>query len=49
MMADMRRTFTLVTISLALAALSALLGGCSKCDPWWGDRPAACHSALPAR
>jgi hypothetical protein len=49
MMAGMRRTFIFATISLALAALSALLGGCSKCDPWWGDRPAACHSALPAR
>jgi hypothetical protein len=46
MMAGMRRTFILATISLALAAF---VGGCSKCDPWWGDRPAACHSALPAR
>jgi hypothetical protein len=42
----MRRIWLTFTISLALAALA---GGCSKCDPWWGDKPGACHSALPAR
>jgi hypothetical protein len=44
--AVMRRVFAILTVSLALAAG---LGGCSKCDPWWGERPGACHSAVPAR
>jgi hypothetical protein len=42
----MRRTLAILTV---VSALAMLAGGCSKCDPWWGDRPAACHSALPAR
>jgi hypothetical protein len=42
----MRRISTIVA---AAAVLAALLGGCSKCDPWWTDGPHACHSAAPVR
>jgi hypothetical protein len=42
----MRAIFTALTLA---AALTALLGGCSKCDPWWTDGPRTCHSAVPAR
>jgi hypothetical protein len=34
---------------VALVALGTLLGGCSKCDPWWGGKPAACQSGAPVR
>lgn len=38
------------SMAVALILVLALLtGGCSKCDPWWGDKPAACHGAVPAR
>jgi hypothetical protein len=38
-----------VLIALTLLALGALLAGCSKCDPWWGEGPHACHSPAPVR
>ena len=41
--AAMRTLLTAVTLVVALAAL----GGCSKCDPWWGEKPASCQSTLP--
>jgi hypothetical protein len=42
----MRTICTTLTLAVVLAAL---LGGCSKCDPWWTDGPHACHSAVPVR
>jgi hypothetical protein len=42
----MRKVLTALTL---VAALAATLGGCSKCDPWWGDKPGACHSDVPVR
>jgi hypothetical protein len=34
---------------LMLFVLGTLVSGCSKCDPWWTDKPAACHSDAPVR
>jgi hypothetical protein len=42
----MRKIFTALTL---VVAATALLGSCTKCDPWWGEKPTACHSAAPAR
>jgi hypothetical protein len=40
----MGKRLALVVIVLAAAAT---LGGCSKCDGWWGGRPAACKNEAP--
>jgi len=42
----MRKVLTALTL---VAGLAAALGGCTKCDPWWGEKPSACHSAVPLR
>jgi hypothetical protein len=42
----MCKVFTALALVFTLAAL---LGGCGKCDPWWGEKPGACHSATPTR
>jgi hypothetical protein len=40
---------TLLTAVVTLLVLGTLLSGCSKCDPWWGEKPSACHSDVPVR
>jgi hypothetical protein len=38
-----------LTAVVTLLVLGTLLSGCSKCDPWWGEKPSACHSDVPVR
>jgi hypothetical protein len=32
-----------------LLVFGTLLSACSKCDPWWGEKPTACRAAAPVK
>jgi hypothetical protein len=36
-----------LTILAGILAFGLMLGGCSKCDPWWGSSLQACKNELP--